>query len=102
MLTPANVIDAGGVAVLAYVLHTLFEDGQFLAAWGRVLSRIEWEYPNAYKMLGGCLRCFTGQIALWSGFFLAGVNPFKLAVFIALSIFFSDAIKRYAGSTGKV
>ncbi len=102
MPTLVNLIDAATIAVLAHVAQTLFEKGQVFEAYGRWLKRIEWKWPRTQKMLGGCQRCFTGQMALWIGALALGYNPFRLALFIAVSIFFSDLIQRYAGSTGKV
>lgn len=95
MLTLVETFRAFQVAAAGYVLTLLFQDGQIFAFWGRLLARMEWRFPNLSKMLGGCARCFTGQLALFTGALYLRLCPFTLLWFIALSIFFQEIVQIY-------
>ena len=94
MLTPVDLFHAGQVAVFAYTLYLLFEDGQIFAAWGRLLVRKRLEWPNLTKILGLCHRCLTGQMAAWGGLLLVGVPFLKLPMFTAAAILFSEILNK--------
>lgn len=101
MLTLAEMYKAAQVAALAYVLSILFEEGQIFAAWGRLLTRNRFDWPNLTKALGLCLRCLAGQMALWIGALYCYLPPFKLLLFIAAAIFFSEIINKFLGGYDK-
>lgn len=101
MLTLVDLYKAAQVSALAYVLFLLFEEGQIFDGWGRLLARKRMEWPNLTKALGLCLRCFTGQMALWIGALCCCLPPFKLLLFIAAAIFFSEIINKTIGGYDK-
>ena len=46
----------------------------------------------AFKVLGGCAVCFSGQLALWAYFFKDGWSFGGHFVYVVLTIFFTDVI----------
>ena len=78
---------ASSVAVIAFVFsHILTDQGEILEWYERIILRLpDW----LYKPLGGCGRCFAGQIGLWYGFTMDWRSHIVL---IFLSILLTDII----------
>jgi len=82
------------IAISAYVFKEfLIQEGELLQFYGSFLNKIE--NDNIRKPLGGCLQCFSGQLALWSGLFFLKPNPFDLIILICLTIFSTILIDRF-------
>jgi hypothetical protein len=80
------------VAIAIVYCEVLMLDGMILDWWARVLDKLPKWIGNP---LGGCVYCFGGQLALWSGFFIW--NDYKLLthfLFIITVIFFIHIYKR--------
>jgi len=58
-----ELIEILKVAIIAYVFILLTEDKMIFAWYGRLIDRIKSDW--LYKPLGGCLACFSGQVAAW-------------------------------------
>ncbi len=71
MMTLIDISFAFGVAVLGYAVTCIFMDGEeLLSRYDDLLidlenydARLKW----ITKPLGRCEKCFTGQLAFWSG-----------------------------------
>jgi hypothetical protein len=74
------------ISVVAYVIFILMSPGMIFSFYARLIDRIKWDW--LYKPLGGCLMCFSGQIACWYYLFthLKGYNFFDHVVFISAVI----------------
>lgn len=78
------MLEALKVAVFCYVFTQMLEEGMILSFWGKWIDRLPtW----LYKPLGGCLICFTGQVALWYYVFTRKYNFVEHLSFITLSMF---------------
>jgi hypothetical protein len=76
------------LAVFAWVFTFLTREGEVLSFYGRLIDKIP--YDDLYKPLGGCNRCFGGQVALWYYLIVHfhDYNFFEHIVFICATIFF--------------
>ncbi len=92
MLLTVEVFWSLQIAVVVAAFGWTIEAGQIFSFYGRWLERKEqtWKYWQVTKMIGGCLRCTTGQVAFWSSFFLFGVQPVKTILFTAFAILFIE------------
>jgi len=82
-----TMIIASAIAVIAFVFsYILTQEGEILAWYFRLIFKLpDW----LFKPLGGCSRCFAGQIGLWYGFTLDWRSHIVL---IFLSILLTDII----------
>ena len=51
------------ISVVAYVIFVLMSPGMIFHFYAKLIDKIKWDW--LYKPLGGCLMCFSGQIATW-------------------------------------
>ena len=74
------------ISVVAYVIFILMSPGMIFSFYARLIDRIKWDW--LYKPLGGCLMCFSGQIAFWYYLFthLRSYNFFDHIVFVSAVI----------------
>lgn len=71
------------ISFIAYMIYWLTDPEEIFGWYGQLISKLpKW----LWKPLGGCYRCFTGQVMMWSylviyfkeynlidhGFFIAG------------------------------
>jgi hypothetical protein len=95
-LTWTDVALSAQLAVLAFIFtDILIKKGMIFGWYGEWLDRMAdksptWEYWT--KPLGNCVRCFSGQVGLWT-YLLSHLDetryvPFwvRLACFVALTI----------------
>lgn len=92
------MLDILKVAVCAYVFILLTEEGMIFGWYGRLISKIKFDW--IYKPVGGCLACFSGQLATWyylikyfHSYSLTGHVFFICAVI--LTVLFLDKIITY-------
>lgn len=80
------------IAVIAFIFTKLQEPGMIFAWYAKLLDKIQTEW--LYNPLGGCLKCFSGQCALW--FYLIknfhDYNFIDHLFFIASVIFLSSIL----------
>ena len=83
------------IALSANGFRIACQPGEVLGWYENLISRLpEW----IYKPLGGCAKCFAGQIALWSYFIHPnGIFIHVLFIFstIAVTYFIELIIMRY-------
>lgn len=86
------------IAVIAYVFLLLTEDKMIFGWYGRLIERIKYDW--LYYPMGGCEKCFAGQLALW--YYLikhfASYNLFNHVWFISaviLTVLIIDKIMTY-------
>lgn len=87
------------IAIISYVFILLTEDQMIFAWYGRLIARIKQNW--LYKPLGGCLACFSGQVATWYYLFthLKNYSLFDHVWFISaviLTVLIIDKIITYA------
>ena len=51
------------VGIFAWVVTFLMQPGEVLSFYGKLINKIKHDF--IYKPLGGCNRCFGGQIAIY-------------------------------------
>lgn len=68
------MIDVFKISLIAFVFVKLGEPDEIFAFYQRLISRL----PDfIYKPLGGCLKCFTGQVCFWY-FLIENINNYNL------------------------
>ena len=84
-----TLITASAISVIAFVFsYILSDEGEVLAWYHRLIERLpDW----LHKPLGGCPRCFAGQMGLWYGFTLDWRSHIVL---IFLSILLTDLMQK--------
>ncbi len=64
------------ISMIGFMISALVQDDHTPFTWyGKLIERLPWWL---YKPLGGCYRCFVGQICLWYFIF---TKPFQLVEF---------------------
>jgi len=72
------------ISLIAFMISALIQDEHTCLSWYRkLIERLPWWLC---KPLGGCYRCFTGQICLWYFVFTKPFRLFELGFFIAAGI----------------
>lgn len=72
------------ISLIAYVFYRLTEPEQIFAFYGKLISGLpEW----LWKPLGGCVRCFVGQVCFWAFLFLQPYNIIEHLFFASAGIF---------------
>jgi len=57
------MIDIIKISLIAFMFSALTQDEHTLLSWyGKLLNKLPW---YLCKPLGGCYRCFVGQVCLW-------------------------------------
>jgi len=57
------MIDILKISLIAFMFSALTQDEHTLLSWyGKLLNKLPW---YLCKPLGGCYRCFVGQVCLW-------------------------------------
>ena len=81
-----GMLDILKISVVAYVIFILMSPDMIFSFYARLIDRIKWDW--LYKPLGGCLICFSGQIAFWYFLFthLQSYNFFDHIVFVSAVI----------------
>ena len=75
------------LSVVCWVVVFLMSPGMIFNFYWKLIDRLP---DNWYKPLGGCLMCFTGQVATWY-YLIAHFHNYSLfdhIVFVCSSIFF--------------
>lgn len=81
------------IGVFAWVYVDILTRNEMVFGTVRIYAEAllpEW----LYKPLIGCSYCVSGQIALWSYFFMDSYNFFEHLVFISFSIFIVALINK--------
>jgi hypothetical protein len=76
------------ISLITTVFVQLMEPGMIFAFYGRLISRLPiW----LYNPLGGCVKCFTGQVAFWFYVikYFDSYNFFDHLFFVSAAIFLS-------------
>jgi len=61
------------ISLIAFIFWHLTDPEMIFAWYGKLISRL----PNwLYYPLGGCLKCFTGQVCFW--YFIFFIHPYNL------------------------
>ena len=103
MLSLNEIFLALQIAVFSVVFaKTLMEEHMLLTKYHDALMWIEQRARFISDPLGGCERCFAGQVALWSYLYLKWpggaldwlTESFKLFLFIAITIFLTIQLKK--------
>jgi len=82
------------LSVTAYVFNfVLIEPGHLFSLWGKLL---DWMSSNKVlfyisKPLGGCVYCFSGEMALFYYWWKFGFN-LEIIFFISLTIIFVECL----------
>lgn len=51
------------ISLIAFMFSSLTQENESLLSWyGRLINKFPWYLR---KPLGGCYRCFTGQVCFW-------------------------------------
>ena len=93
MLTLEQMFWAAQAACIAKAFLLITEPGQILSGYGHWLERNEWKLGKFYKPLGGCGRCFAGQVGFWLGAATFGLS-LKVVTFCFLTIIFFQFINK--------
>jgi hypothetical protein len=82
------MVDLLKISIIAFVFVKLGEPHEIFAWYQRLISRL----PDiVYRPLGGCLKCFTGQVCFWY-FLVTNIRDYNLLnhlSFTAAGIFLS-------------
>lgn len=96
MLTFKLFLWALQVAVVAHVLTLLMQEGNLLHGWAVFLNKRQWTWPDwLLKMLGGCSRCFCGQVGFWVAAIVFRLDPFQIVTFSSVVIFSTEIFRKY-------
>jgi hypothetical protein len=78
------------VAIVAFIFsYVLIDEEGIFAFYGRLINRLPlW----ASKPLGMCELCFSGQLALWYGFFMDSYTVPNHVIFICITILFTRIV----------
>jgi hypothetical protein len=80
------MIDVLKISLTAYMFSALAQDDRTLFSWyGRLVDRLPW---YLCKPLGGCYRCFVGQVCFWY-FLFDGQRPLEILFLTSLGIMVS-------------
>lgn len=56
------LLDIIKISIVTVVFVNLCEPGMIFTFWGKLINKLpDW----LYNPLGGCVKCFGGQVALW-------------------------------------
>jgi hypothetical protein len=94
MLTAEQTLWAFQAACIAVGFLLITEPGQILSGYGHWLDKNEWRLGKLYKPLGGCGRCFAGQVGFWIGAAIFGLSP-KVITFCFTTLIFHQIINRW-------
>lgn len=72
------------ISLIAFMFSALTQEEHSLLSWyGKLLDRLPWWLC---KPLGGCYRCFAGQVCLWYFIFTKPFDLFELGFFVSAGI----------------
>jgi hypothetical protein len=72
------------ISLMAFILVTIIQSKQsFLTFYHKVIKKLPW---YLYKPLGGCYRCFVGQVCLWYYIVEKPFNILDLGFFVSAGI----------------
>lgn len=94
MLTVEQTLWAFQAACIAAGFMLITEPGQILSGYGHWLDRNEWRLGKLYKPLGGCGRCFAGQVGFWLGAATFGLS-LKVITFCFTTLIFHQIISKW-------
>ena len=95
MLTGVEIGYSAQVAICAFVFLLLTEPGHIFSFYGRFLQRMEWKIsPAVWNPIGGCERCFSGQVGFWIGASMFGLS-LKVIPFTLITIFIFTIIQKW-------
>lgn len=67
----------------------LITEGNIFAFYGALIAKLPYWLQNP---LGGCPKCFAGQIALWGYIALPGYKVLDHLVFVVVAIFITEIL----------
>jgi len=72
------------ISLIGFMFSALTQDEHTLFSWyGKLIERLPW---YLCKPLGGCYRCFTGQLCLWYYLILKPFNLIEWLFFVSAGI----------------
>jgi len=75
------------ISLIGFMFSALTQDQHTLLSWyGKLIERLPW---YLYKPLGGCYRCFVGQLCLWYYLLTKPFNLVEWLFFVAAGIMLS-------------
>jgi len=80
------MIDILQISLISFMFCALGEEGMIFEWYQKLICKLpDW----ICKPLGGCFKCFTGQVMLWFFIFTKPFNLFELLFFVSAGIFCS-------------
>jgi hypothetical protein len=81
------MIEVLKISLIGFMFSALTQDQHTLLSWyGKLVERLPWYF---YKPLGGCYRCFVGQLCLWYFIITKPFNLIELGFFVSAGIMLS-------------
>jgi len=81
------MFDVVKISLITLVIATLIREKKTPLSWyGKLINRFPWYFC---RPLGGCYKCFTGQVCLWYFFFTKPFNIIEWLFFISSGILLS-------------
>lgn len=72
------------ISLIGFMFSALTQDQHTLLSWyGKLIAPLPWWL---YKPLGGCYRCFVGELCLWYFVFTKPFQLVELGFFVAAGI----------------
>jgi hypothetical protein len=73
------------ISLITFIISALIQEPHTPLSWyGRLIDRLPWYLQ---KPLGGCYKCFTGEVLLWYFIFTKPFNIIELLFFVCAGIF---------------
>lgn len=85
------MIDIIKIALISYTFYALGEPGEIFAFYQRWINKLP-EY--LWKPLGGCFKCFAGQVAFWYFIFFKEYDLIEHLFFVSAVILFVMIINK--------
>jgi hypothetical protein len=81
------MIDILKISLITVIIAALIREKKTPLSWyGELISKLPW---YICKPIGGCYKCFTGEVFLWYFIFTKPFDIFGLLFFVCAGIFAS-------------
>jgi len=78
------------ISLIGFMFSALTQDQHTLLSWyGQLIERLPW---YLYKPLGGCYRCFVGEVCLWFYILTKPIHYESVYYYVELLFFISAGI----------
>jgi hypothetical protein len=81
------MIDILKISIIGFIISALIQEQRTILSWyGNLISELPW---YLFRPLGGCYKCFVGQLCLWYFLIRKPFDIIELLFFVSAGIFCS-------------